>query len=132
MRFIRYIYTLCILSLSVICVGGCEKENASQGGVAKLTLSAYDYNLQSSDKASVSFTLISTRDWTAVCTAPWVALSQSDGKASKEAVDVTFYVTRNDGVAREALIYFSNNMITKVVKVVQPGKQESQALQQGI
>ena len=92
------------------------------GGVAKLNLSMYEVNFHGNAKDSVSFTLTSTRDWTAVCTEPWVALSQAEGRASKEAVDVVVFVTRNGGATREASIYFTNNRMTKVMKIIQPGE----------
>ena len=105
----------------MLCFCCCAKESEVVGGVAKLNLSIYDVNLQSSEKTSVSFTLTSTRDWTATCAEPWVAISQTEGKASKEPVDMVVYVTRNVGIAREASIYFTNNRMTKVMTIVQPG-----------
>ena len=121
MRFLKGISIWGILVVVMLYACSCEKEAEVVGGVAKLNLSVYDINLQNNDKESVAFTLTSTRDWTATCTQPWVAISQTSGKASKEAVDMVVYVTRNSGATREASIYFTNNRMTKVMTIVQPG-----------
>ena len=110
--------------LVMLCTWSCEKENTSPGGVAKLNLSTYEVEFQDNGKSSVSLTLTSTRDWTAVCTETWVALSQTEGVASKDVVDMTIYVTRNHGAKREANVYFNNKRITKVLTIVQPGINE--------
>lgn len=98
---------------------GCEKDDAAPSGVPKLNLSITSIAFESSMKSSSSFTLISTRDWTAVCPEPWVAISQNEGKASDKKMELTVYVTRNDGSERTAEITFTNNRVTKIISVTQ-------------
>ena len=111
---------LLVLFLPIlILITGCENEDAVPSGVAKLNLSINSIDFESPMKSSMSFTLLSTRDWTSVCAEPWVAISQSEGKASDSKVEVTVFVTRNDGPERTAEITFTNNRVTKIITVTQ-------------
>ena len=112
---------LCVLGGLLVCTSGCEKESREVGGVARLNLSTYKLDFSDNSKSDMSFTLVSTRDWEAFCAEPWVAISQTEGKASVETVEMRVYVTRNDGMNREASIYFTNRRITKVMTIVQQG-----------
>jgi hypothetical protein len=120
MKLCLKVLMLCVSLLYLL--AGCEKVDTAPSGVPKLNLSITSINFESSMKSSKSFSLTSTRDWTAICAESWVALSHTSGKASKEPVDVTVYVTKNSGVSRQASIYFTNNRITKVMTIVQPGE----------
>ena len=112
-----------VAALAVIVLGviSCEKEQTGPGGLARLELNRYSVQFETHEKSSVDFSLLSTRDWTASCTASWVALTQTEGAASKEKVQLTVYVTRNDGLERVAEIIFVNGRFTKIFRIVQPG-----------
>ena len=115
-----------VLLLSVMCFAGCEEKQEGPGGLARMELGKYSVSFDTYEKSSVTFSLLSTRDWSATCTAGWVALSQEEGKASSEKTDITVYVTRNDGTEREAEVIFVNGRYTKVLRIVQAGRKAIQ------
>ena len=116
--------TLLVVALVVVStvLVACEQEQVGPGGLARLELGSYSMQFDTYEKSSVTFSLLSTRDWTASCTAGWVAMTQTSGVASKDKVEVTVYVTRNDGFEREAEIIFVNGRFTKVFRIVQAGR----------
>ena len=116
--------TLLVVTLVVVStvLVACEQEQVGPGGLARLELGSYSVQFDTYEKSSVTFSLLSTRDWTASCTAGWVAMTQTSGVASKDKVEVTVYVTRNDGFEREAEIIFVNGRFTKVFRIVQAGR----------
>ena len=116
--------TLLVAALAIVATGlvACEEEQVGPGGLARLELGQYSVQFDTYEKASVTFSLLSTRDWTATCTADWVALTQTEGAASRDKVEMTVYVTRNDGVERETEIVFVNGRFTKIFKIVQAGR----------
>lgn len=116
----KYLRILIFIS-ALIALAGCEEKTTGPGGLARLELSMYSIQFDSAQKSSETFTLLSTRDWEASCTASWVAITQTQGQASSDKVELTIYVTRNDGYPREAEVIFVNGRFTKILKIEQMG-----------
>lgn len=66
-----------------------------------------------------SFTVTSSRDWTAVSDSEWLTISPASGSASVSAATVTFNAPENTSAERTAKITITAGEDTKVVNVTQ-------------
>ena len=68
---------------------------------------------------SGSFTVTSSRDWTAVSDSEWLTISPASGSASVSAATVTFNAPENSSAERTATITITAGEDTKVITVTQ-------------
>lgn len=68
---------------------------------------------------SGSFTVTSSRDWTAVSDSEWLTISPASGSASVSAATVTFNAPENTSAERTATITITAGEDTKVITVTQ-------------
>ena len=66
-----------------------------------------------------SFTVTSSRDWTAVSDSEWLTISPASGSASVSAATVTFNAPENTSAERTAKITITTGEDTKVITVTQ-------------